>query len=154
MSGEAGRSGPVGWALVALQFALLGVLGVEVLRSTRAPWPVLLPGMALIAGGGAFIALASRRLGRRLRAHPAPHEETVLRTDGVYGVVRHPIYLGLLLGATGAMLLARTPRAALAVGALGALLQVKARLEERLLAARFPEYARYARRVPRILPRP
>lgn len=154
MSQGPARSGPVGWALVALQFVLLGVVGVEVLRAPRAPWPLLLLGAALAGAGGGLIALASRRLGRRLRAHPAPHDETVLRTDGVYGVVRHPIYLGLLLGATGAMLQARTPRAALAVGALGALLHVKSRLEERLLAARFPEYARYARRVPRILPRP
>ena len=133
---------------------LLGILGVEVLRAPRTPWPLLLLGAGLIAAGGALIALASQRLGRRLRAHPAPHQATVLRTDGVYGMVRHPIYLGLLLGALGAMLLARTPLAALAVGALTALLHVKSRLEERLLTERFPDYADYAARVPRILPRP
>lgn len=154
MSEVPGRSGPIGWALVALQFVLLGVLGLEVLRAPRATWPVWLAGGTLAGTGAAVIALASRRLGRRLRAHPAPHQETVLRTDGVYGVVRHPIYLGLLLGASGATLLARTPRAALALGALAALLRVKSRLEERLLAARFSEYADYAERVPGILPRP
>jgi len=68
-------------------------------------------------------------------------------------VVRHPIYLGLLSLATGAALIARTPRAVAALGALAALLHVKSGFEERLLAERFPDYAAYAARVPKLLPR-
>lgn len=140
-----------GWALVAAQFLLLGILGVEVLRARRIGVLGVL-GIGAVALGSALIALASSLLGRRLRAHPAPHEEAVLRTDGVYGVVRHPIYLGLLSGAAGAVLIARTPRAAGAFAALSALLHVKSGYEERLLEDRFPDYAEYASRVSKLIP--
>lgn len=142
-----------GWALVGIQFVLFGILGREVVRSRRLGLPGLL-GVLACAAGGTIVALATGSLGRRLRAHPAPPEDAVLRTDGVYGVVRHPIYLGLLVVASGLAMIARTRRAAGVVLALADVFDAKARIEERLLMARFPEYAAYASTVPRILPRP
>lgn len=145
------ESGALGWALVGAQFAILGLLGREVVRARRA-WGTTALGL-LVAGVGAFfVASASRTLGQYLRAHPAPHPEGVLRTDGAYDIVRHPIYFGLLSMALGGAIIARTGRAVAALVALGALFHVKSRLEERLLAERFPAYAEYAARVPRLLP--
>ncbi len=146
-------SGRQGWALVAGQFVLLGVLVIEVPRTRHRLGTRGAFGLGAAVAGGAAIALGSEALGRRLRAHPAPPTDAVLRTDGAYGVVRHPIYFGLLLIAAGAALIARTPRAVIACGALGMLLHVKIRLEERLLTAWFPDYAAYAQRVPRLVPR-
>ncbi|MGE3856364.1 MAG: isoprenylcysteine carboxylmethyltransferase family protein [Dehalococcoidia bacterium] len=140
-----------GWALVAGQFALFAVLAVEVLRARRVGL-LGLAGIGAIALGSALMALASSLLGRRLRAHPAPHEDAVLRTDGIYGVVRHPIYLGVLSCAAGAVLIARTPRAAAAFAALSALLHVKSGYEERLLTEHFPDYPAYAARVSKLVP--
>jgi protein-S-isoprenylcysteine O-methyltransferase Ste14 len=140
-----------GWALVATQFVLLAVLGIEVLRARRVGFLGLI-GIGAVGLGSALMALASTLLGRRLRAHPAPHEDAVLRTDGIYGVVRHPIYLGLLSCAAGAVLIARTPRAAAAFAALSALLHVKSGYEERLLVGRFPDYPAYAARVSKLVP--
>ena len=142
-----------GWALVGIQFVLFGILGREVVRSRRLGLPGLL-GVLACAAGSAIVALATGALGRRLRAHPAPPEDAVLRMDGVYGMVRHPIYLGLLVVASGLAMIARTRRAAGVVLALADVFDAKARIEERLLMARFPEYAAYASTVPRILPRP
>jgi len=141
-----------GWALVAAQLVLFAVLGIEVVRTRRFGLPGVL-GVVACAAGSAVVALATGALGRRLRAHPAPPEDAVLRTDGVYGVVRHPIYLGLLVLASGLALIARSRRAVGIVLALADVFEAKARIEERLLTARFPEYASYAERVPRILPR-
>ena len=99
------------------------------------------------------IGLASRRLGRALRAHPAPGSDATLRTDGLYGLARHPIYSGLLLMGVGLALIARTPRAIATVCSLAALLTFKARFEERLLEERFPEYRAYRDSTPRFVPR-
>jgi protein-S-isoprenylcysteine O-methyltransferase Ste14 len=151
---EAERDAPLGWALVGVQVVLFVALVVDVVRRRR-PLDVT-SGIGLLAclGGSGLVLDASGRLGSRLRAHPAPHPDTVLRTDGAYGVVRHPIYLGLLIFGAGLALLARSWRAAACVVGLVAVFDTKARIEERLLAARFPEYEVYAARVPRILPLP
>ena len=148
----ADRSGPIGWLFVAAQFVLLGALGIEVLRTSRRPGILGMLGLGAAAAGGGVAALASTTLGRALRAHPAPSEDAVLRTDGPYAFVRHPIYLGVLMLAGGALLIARTGRALVAFGALATLLDCKTRLEERLLAERFPDYGEYAAHVPSIVP--
>ena len=72
---------------------------------------------------------------------------TVIRT-GVFGVVRHPIYLAELMVYLG-FLVHSTPLAAAVVWAAAAgFLHYVARHEERLLLARFgEEYARYQREV-------
>jgi protein-S-isoprenylcysteine O-methyltransferase Ste14 len=104
--------------------------------------------------GGSLLALAgASRLGRDLRAHPAPAAGAVLRTDGAYARVRHPIYAGLLLGASGVALLRGRPEPLFAVAVLTGLLNVKAAFEERLLHAQFGgAYEAYAARVPRFVP--
>jgi protein-S-isoprenylcysteine O-methyltransferase Ste14 len=94
------------------------------------------------------------RLGRELRAHPKPSAEALLRTDGPYARMRHPIYAGLLLSASGVALLRARPEPLLAVAVLAGLLNVKAAFEERLLRDRFgAAYDAYAARVPRFVPR-
>lgn len=75
-----------------------------------------------------------------------------LRTPSLYRVVRHPLYLGLLLAcwAAPAMTLGRL---ALALG-LTLYVAVGVRLEERDLVRAFgDDYRAYQRRVPMILPR-
>lgn len=143
----------LGWLFVSGQFALLGALLIEV---WAARWPApaqwLLGGLAVVAGGIIAVA-ASRRLGSELRTHPAPSAAAVLRVEGPYRFVRHPIYSALLLIAAGLTVVANTLLAFVTFGALLTLLTLKARFEERLLAARFPEYGAYARQTPRFVPR-
>ena len=71
----------------------------------------------------------------------------------MYGRVRHPIYSGVVLSSLG-WSLAWLSLAGVAFTALVFLFfDRKAAFEERLLGARFPEYAAYARRVGKLLPR-
>ena len=68
--------------------------------------------------------------------------------SGVYGLVRHPIYLGYALQIGGqALWLGSTAAALIGVGIYLAATLGRIRMEERDLNARLPAYAAYARRV-------
>lgn len=107
----------------------------------------------LVVAGLAFGLSGVAALGRQLRAHPVPAEDAVLRTQGFYRVVRHPVYVGLLSGAAGVAALRGRPIGVAAFMGLLLILSSKASYEERALVARFGEaYERYCGEVPRGLP--
>jgi len=92
-------------------------------------------------------------LGRRFSGLVAIQEDHELVTDGLYRIIRHPSYLGLLVGLFGWALVFRS-----AIGVLVSLLLVPplvARMnsEEALLESEFGErYSDYRRRTWRLLP--
>jgi protein-S-isoprenylcysteine O-methyltransferase Ste14 len=140
------------------------VAGQMVCTGAAAFWPgsakwavptvVRVLAFAAIAGGSVLGFQGAVKLGGELRSHPRPPAGAVLRTDGVYARVRHPIYTGILLGAGGAAVLRGRPEPLAAVAVLTAILNVKARYEERLLRDHFGvDYDAYAARVPRFIPR-
>jgi protein-S-isoprenylcysteine O-methyltransferase Ste14 len=76
-----------------------------------------------------------------------------LRTDGPYGIVRHPIYAGILCMLLGSAMLDGFGLWTLALIGGGALVLLRVRAEERLLSDVFPDdYERYRRRVPALIP--
>ena len=92
-------------------------------------------------------------LGRRFSGLVAIQQDHELVTGGLYRVIRHPSYLGLLLGLFGWALVFRS-----AIGVLVSLLLIPplvARMnsEEALLESEFgQQYADYRRRTWRLLP--
>ena len=123
-----------GW--VALQFALLLailVLGVVGPGWGDARWWFKGAGVLLVFAGALVVAKAGRALGSGFTPFPRPAEEGVLVEDGPYAVVRHPVYSGGLLFASG-ISLALSPWALAATGALAVVWALKARVEERFLA--------------------
>jgi len=140
------RFGERGEAWVAAQ-GLLIVLAIAAPRWER-PWPPALRRAGLSAGvpialtGAALLVAGSQRLGRNLTPMPKPKEGSELVEGGVYGIVRHPIYSGILLILFGG---------ALATGAAG-FFDAKARLEEVWLAERYPNYPAYQRRARKLIP--
>jgi protein-S-isoprenylcysteine O-methyltransferase Ste14 len=143
------------WTLVATQMLLLlALVGFPGRRVWPTPaWLVVLAAL-LLAVALAVLAAGALRLGAGLTASPLPAPAAQLRTTGVYGCVRHPIYSALLLGGAGLVLLGGRPARAGALLALLALLYVKMAVEEPALGARFPGYRDYARRTPRLVPHP
>ncbi|MEX2446269.1 MAG: isoprenylcysteine carboxylmethyltransferase family protein, partial [Dehalococcoidia bacterium] len=121
------------WLLVAVQGVAVAVLTAEAAsrRGHAMRRPGLLAGVLLIVAGLGLAASGSRRLGRLLRATPTPPAGAVLRTDGPYRLVRHPIYSGLLLFGLGEAVVAGTARGWVALGVLAGVLRTKATLEER-----------------------
>ncbi len=112
----------------------------------------ILAGLAL-GGLGALLALAGLLwLGDNLSVLPHPKDGARLVQTGAYGVVRHPIYSGLIIGATGWALLNASVVTLVYAALLFVFFDAKSRREERYLLAEFPDYATYRQRVRKLIP--
>ena len=76
-----------------------------------------------------------------------------LVSGGLYRFMRHPMYSGEFLTSAGLVLPAADWWAFPVFAAFCVLQTVRARYEERILSATFPDYAAYASGVPRFVPR-
>jgi len=111
-------------------------------------------GIVLITGGIVLAVRGAVDLDGALTPLPRPRDGAELVETGVYALVRHPIYSGLILAAFGwAIVRVSIVAGALAV-VLAAFLRVKSEREETWLGQRFPAYAAYRARTPRLIPRP
>jgi protein-S-isoprenylcysteine O-methyltransferase Ste14 len=110
-------------------------------------------GVALFAAGGALRIWPVFVLGRRFSGLVAIQPGHTLVTTGVYGVIRHPSYLGLFVNSLGWGLAFRS-----GVGVLLAALTIppllaRIRAEETLLRAQFgAAYDAYRARTSRLIP--
>jgi protein-S-isoprenylcysteine O-methyltransferase Ste14 len=104
--------------------------------------------MGLVILGLSFLAL-----GKSLTAHPIPAKKGELVTDGLYRFARHPIYTALLaIGLAMALSGGLFPHMLFFI-ALVVLLNYKASFEEQLLRSRYVDYASYAEKTGRFLPK-
>ncbi len=141
------------WSLVGLQFVFLILLGFL-------PWGdlwlrevgTLVLGLVLVALGVGIVLVAGAGLGRTLTPSPIPKADGQLVTTGVYSLVRHPIYSGLLVLGVGLVVIGASWLHLLAWVALLSVFMTKSRFEERMLADQYPDYEAYAARVGRLVP--
>jgi protein-S-isoprenylcysteine O-methyltransferase Ste14 len=143
------------WTVTGLTFALGYVpaytdrIGFWTLDGDAVRWL----GVVVVAVGGALRLLPVFVLGRRFSGLVAIQKEHRLVTTGLYAMIRHPSYLGLLMTTAGWVLVFRS-----GVGLIIAALFVPAILgrikaEERLLASQFgAEYEAYRARTSRLIP--
>src|SRR5215468_2603949 len=110
-------------------------------------------GIALFAAGGALRIWPVYVLGNRFSGLVAIQPGHTLLTTGIYGVIRHPSYLGLLVNAFGWGLAFRSWAGVLLAALLVPLLLARIRSEEALLRAQFgAEYDTYCARTSRLIP--
>jgi protein-S-isoprenylcysteine O-methyltransferase Ste14 len=110
-------------------------------------------GSAVLLASTAFTLWARAALGTMWSMDAAVKQGHQLRTDGPYGITRHPIYTGMLGMLLGSLLLAGVGRTILILLAGVVFFEVKIREEELLMSATFPdEYARYRQLVPQLVP--
>jgi protein-S-isoprenylcysteine O-methyltransferase Ste14 len=110
-------------------------------------------GVALFAAGGALRIWPVFVLGRRFSGLVAIQPGHTLVTSGVYGVIRHPSYLGLFVNSLGWGLAFRSLVGVLLAALTNPLLLARIRAEEALLRAQFgAEYDAYRARTSRLIP--
>lgn len=130
-----------------LQFVLMAaIVGAVIAWPDRdSTWRSGL-GALLFLAGTLVVILATRALGSSMTPFPRPARGGQLVDDGPYAFVRHPVYSGGIL-VFGGIPVALSPWALVGTGVLALVWALKARVEERLLAPRYPAYAEYSDRV-------
>jgi protein-S-isoprenylcysteine O-methyltransferase Ste14 len=110
-------------------------------------------GVALFAAGGALRLWPVFVLGDRFSGLVAIQPGHTLVTSGIYGVIRHPSYLGLFVNSLGWALAFRSGVGLLLTALLIPPLAARIRSEEALLGSQFgDEYAAYRARTSRMIP--
>ena len=110
-------------------------------------------GVAVFAAGGALRIWPVFVLGRRFSGLVAIQHGHTLVTNGIYGVIRHPSYLGLLINSLGWALAFRSGVGVLLTALLIPPLLARIHAEERLLRTQFgDEYDAYRSRTSRLIP--
>jgi protein-S-isoprenylcysteine O-methyltransferase Ste14 len=143
----------VAWAFVIVQLVLLVLI---VLLPSGDLWtvPAWLDLVARVLEwvGAAVLVVGLVNLGRSLTPLPSPVPHGELRTGGLFRLVRHPIYSGIMALTIGVAIRSGSLGVVAATAVLVGWFMLKARWEEARLAVRYPGYSAYAARTPRFVP--
>jgi protein-S-isoprenylcysteine O-methyltransferase Ste14 len=157
---EGWRNNSRGEYLVLLQGALLAgftILPVYQLPGLKIESTQLLAltwSVASILGLGGLILIIKGLidLGKNLTPLPYPIENGELIQTGIYGIVRHPLYSGLILVALGWTLFQMSISHLIASAILIIFFEIKANREEAWLTKKYPDYSEYSQRVKKLIP--
>jgi len=108
-----------------------------------------LVGPATLLAGGVLSGKAMWDLGRKqLSIWPAPVPDGELKTEGIYGEIRHPIYAGLILASLGFAVSTGSPERFALTAGMAAFLMKKIEVEEAFLKESYDDWADYESEVP------
>jgi protein-S-isoprenylcysteine O-methyltransferase Ste14 len=91
-------------------------------------------------------------LGKNLTPLPYPIEDGELVTTGIYQLVRHPLYSGVILGCLGMTIFWESVSHLILTIVLLIFLDIKARKEEVFLMEKYVNYSEYQQRVKKLIP--
>ena len=157
---EGWRNNSRGEYLVLLQGALLAgftILPVYQLpefkiQSTQLLYITWFLASILGLSGLIFIIKGLIDLGKNLTPLPYPREDGELVQTGIYGMVRHPLYSGLISVALGWALFQMSISHLIATAILLIFFDLKSSREERWLSEKYPDYSEYSQRVKKLIP--
>ena len=150
------------WGGVLFAVAVLTGLAAPILQLTGAmrpiavldSTPVFIAGIVVTLVGAAITLVAQQAMGRSWRVGVDHDETTELVRDGMFAIVRNPIFTAVILTALGLALIAPNPVAiaAAVILILAIELQVRAVEEPYLIDTHGTAYLDYARTVGRFVP--
>ncbi|MGE5656654.1 MAG: methyltransferase family protein [Actinomycetota bacterium] len=153
-------TGKRGEYLVIIQAAL--ILGFILLPIYQLPgFKIELPAFVYLSWGvagllglwGAFLLLKGLLdLGKNLTPLPYPREDGELVQTGVYSLVRHPLYSGLIFVALGWSIFCFSFSHLVMTMLLLIFFDIKGRREETWLTEKYSDYSEYQHRVKKLIP--
>ncbi len=145
---------------VVMQAILLGMLffgpvGSSVLPRGMEGFAYILKiiGQGIFFIGLVIAVIAAIQLGKNLTPLPCPKANSQFVDRGLYKLVRHPIYFGVILIAFGWLLITFGVLTLVCFVALIFFFDIKSRKEEVWLVREFPAYAAYQLRVRKLIPK-
>lgn len=149
------------WFLELISCVGNGFDGIGDLASTlgivvRRPWSLSVPvlvGFALIVMGFVILLVAHLTIGRFHTPTVAIRKDHRLITHGIYRVIRHPIYLGVLVIAVGIPVYSSSLPGLVMMVVLIPIFLNRIRMEEHLLIEEFGDaYRRYRETTRKLIP--
>jgi protein-S-isoprenylcysteine O-methyltransferase Ste14 len=129
--------------------AIASPAAIALLPKVAGPPALLVVSLALVTIGMAASTWVVAALGRSFSLLP---QARGLVTSGPYALVRHPLYVAESVATLGVALQFRQPWALATFAVAVCLLLPRARFEEQVLSATFPEYRAYRKRTARAVP--
>ena len=144
-----------GRVFAIIQFVLLGLILIlsYYLKQDYSSNTILhYSGWVIIFIGLLIGIIAVVSYGQMVTANPYPLKEVQLRTSGIYGVIRHPMYLAALVFVIGWCILFFSYYCNYLSVIYFAFLMIKIKFEESQLVEKFPDYKTYQKKSSRLFP--
>eukprot|EP00798_Chlamydomonas_sp_ICE-L_P022885 gene22885-30060_t len=145
---DPGGGNPVN-ALLLVEFAALFLI---VFQPIALKGLIHLIGILLLSAGIVTIIYSFICLGKNFSPLPTPRKMHKLVTSGMYSIVRHPMFAGVLMLCFGFTAITMSEARLALTLLLWFVLEKKVQFEEAALTKHYPEYATYASGVNKFIP--
>lgn len=143
----------VAQAILILGFILLPVYPIPSIDKFDYIWYMkILVATALEIIASVFVLKGLLDLGNSLTPLPYPKDDGQLVQSGVYSLVRHPLYSGIIFAALGWTVFNLSLLHLIATAILFSFFDAKAGTEEVWLTQKYPDYPDYQQRVKKLIP--
>lgn len=132
---------------------LFGLFVLPIHWDVEIPSLILWPAQLAMIVGLIMIGLAFLQMGKRISPFPRPKENTELITWGIFGLIRHPIYGGIIMFCFGLGLYQEEIYKLAVAGGMLLFFYLKSLYEERNMRAQFERYAEYQKKTGRFFPK-